>query len=481
METWAAEWLAEERRKGKQCLEIKYIQGKPYVYYSTSTYDRETKKTKKISKYIGRLTPDRGLLTKGSTRPPQNATSHYATLPRAKSVFEYGNARLLGDEFKDMIPVFKEAFPEHWEEIIAFVFTRISGYLPLKRIKSTWEKLDNVLKISPNCSPKNLSMTLKSIGDDKIGQDMVFKYLWQENHHLIYDLSFVFSLSDNLTFAEWGRNHNEISLPQVNLALFSGLETGLPVMIRVIPGSVKDVKTLLPSMDEIKLNDAIIIVDRGFVSDEVLDGIFDRNCSAVVPQRRNSNWYNTRIHLTDRFIYHKRLIRGGKREIDGKILYLFEDKDLELEENKTLFELVEKGNITQEEAKIREKKAGRILFVSNVDKSPQEIYELYKTRDLVERHFDTLKNEIQADVIYLGDRSAVFGHLFIGFLCLYLYCKLMILIKKEGLTAEYSPKDVLLAFSKVMRITYDGFDQITEVPKKVRELEKKLKLNIFPN
>jgi len=33
------------------------------------------------------------------------------------------------------------------------------------------------------------------------------------------------------------------------------------------------------------------------------------------------------------------LIRGGKREIDGKILYLFEDKDLELEENKTLFEL----------------------------------------------------------------------------------------------------------------------------------------------
>jgi len=107
---------------------------------------------------------------------------------------------------------------------------------------------------------------------------MVFKHLWQENHHLIYDLSFVFSLSDNLTFAEWGRNHNEISLPQVNVALSSGLETGLPVMIRVIPGSVKDVKTLLPSMDEIKWTDAILIVDRGFVSDEVLDGIFERNC-----------------------------------------------------------------------------------------------------------------------------------------------------------------------------------------------------------
>jgi transposase len=458
-----------------------FTQGKPYVYYSTSTYNRETKKVKKISRYIGRLTQDKGILTKGSNRPSQDKSLQPNTLTRPKSVFEYGNAKLLGDSFIEMVPILKEAFPEHWEEMIALVFTRINGFLPLKRVKATWEKLDNILKISPNCSPKNLSLTLKAIGDDKLGQDIVFKRLCQENLHLIYDLSFVFSLSDNLQFAEWGRNHQEIALPQVNIALFSGVETGLPVMIRVIPGSVKDIKTLIPSMDEIKVTDTILILDRGFVSDEVMNEIFERNCSAVVPQRRNSNWYNERIHLNDRFLYHKRLIRGGKREIGGKIIYLFEDKDLELEENKTLFELVEKGSITREEAKIREKRAGRILFVSNIDKLPKEIYELYKTRDLVERHFDTLKNEIQADVLYLGDRSAVFGHLFIGFLCLYLYCKLMIIIKKVGLTAEYSPKDLLLIFSKVMRISYDGFDQITEVPKKVRELEKKLQLNLFPN
>lgn len=473
------EWLAKQREMGKKCLEIKYIQGKPYIYYSTSTYDRETKKTKKISKYIGRLTPDRGILTKGSTRPSQgiNATS----TSRPRSVHEYGNAKLLSEEFQDLVPILIEAFPDHWEEIIALVFTRISGYLPLKRVKPTWEKLDNSLNLFPNCSPKSLSHTLRVIGDDMLGQDMVFKHLRQENHHLIYDLSFVFSLSENLTLAERGRNHEEISLPQVNIALFCGLETGLPVMLRAIPGSVKDVKTLLPSLDELQTTEAILILDRGFVSDKVMEGILSRNCSAVIPQRRNSNYFQTRIHLTDLFMYHKHLIRCGKRETGGKILYLFEDKDLELEEIKTLVERVEKGDITREEAKIREKQAGRILFVSNVDKTPKEIYELYKTRDLVERHFDTLKNEIQADVLYLGDRSAVCGHLFVGFLCLYLYCKLMLIIKRAGLTADYSPKDLLLMFSKVMRISYEGFDQITEVPKKVRELEKKLNLNLFPN
>lgn len=480
MEDWALEWLQKQRELGKKCLEIKTIQGKTYVYYSTSIYNRETKKTKKISRYIGRLTQDRGLLTKGDSRPSQDSTTSMATLPRPKSAHEYGNAKLLADEFQELVPILTEAFPDHWEEIIALVFTRVSGYLPLKRVKATWEKLDNPLKISPDCSPKHLSHTLRAIGDDIFGQDMVFHYLRQGNRHLIYDLSFVFSLSNNLSLAEWGHNHEEIALPQVNIALFCGLDTGLPVMLRPIPGSIKDVTTLLPSMKELQLDDAILILDRGFVSEDLVEKILQCNCSFVLPQRRNSVHFETRIHLNERFMYHKRLIRGGKREIEGMFLYLFEDKDLELEEIKTLFERVEKGDIKPEEAKNMERRAGRILFLSNVDKSPREIYELYKTRDLIEQFFDTLKNEVQADVLYLGDRSAVCGHLFVGFLCLYLYCKLMAVIKSAKLTAEYSPKDVLLMFSKVMRISYVGLDQITEVPKKVRALEKKLNLKIFP-
>jgi len=480
MEDWAKRWLEDQRSQGKKCLEIKYIQNKPYVYYSTSTYNKETKKTKKISRYIGRLTEEHGLLVKGADRPSQDASKR-ASVPRPKSTHEYGNAKLLAQEFEELIPILIDAFPDHWEDIIALAFTRISGYLPLKRVKTSWEKLDNPLKISPNCSPKNLSLTLREIGDDKLGQDIVFKHLRNGNTHLLYDLSFIFSLSDNLSFAEWGHNAQEMALPQVNIALFCGLETGLPVMLRPVPGSVKDVTTLLPSMDELDLQDATIVLDGGFVSENVVDGLIERNCSFIVPLRRNSNHYKNRIHLNHRFMYHKRLIRGGKREIGDKILYLFEDEDLRLEERKTIFSRTENGTLDSDQAKDKEKKAGRILFLSNLDKSPQEIYELYKTRDLVEKHFDTLKNEIQADVLYLGDRSAVCGHLFVGFLCLYLYCKILNVIKRAGLTSEYSPKDVLLIFSKVTKISYDGFDQITEIPKKVRTLEKKLGLEIFPN
>jgi len=178
------------------------------------------------------ISQDRGLLVKGSTRPSQKAVTTNTSIPRPRSAHTYGNANLMVDEFQDLIPIITEAFPDHWEEILALVFTRVSGYLPLKRVKPASEKLDNLPDISPNYTLKNLSLTLRAIGDDIIGQDMVFKHLSQGNSHLIYDLSFVFSLSDNRTLAEWGRNHEDIALPQVNLTLFCGLETGLPVMLR---------------------------------------------------------------------------------------------------------------------------------------------------------------------------------------------------------------------------------------------------------
>ena len=66
MEDWVRAWLEERRSQGETCLEIKYIQNKPYVYRSTSVYDKTTKSPKKVSTYLDRLTKEAGLIPKGS-------------------------------------------------------------------------------------------------------------------------------------------------------------------------------------------------------------------------------------------------------------------------------------------------------------------------------------------------------------------------------------------------------------------------------
>ncbi len=74
----------------------------------------------------------------------------------------------------------------------------------------------------------------------------------------------------------------------------------------------------------------------------------------------------------------------------------------------------------------------------------------------------------------------VFGHIFVGFLCLYLYCRILNRIKQAEMTAHLSPQGLLLKLSKVYAVSVGEERRITEVPKQVRKIAERLKLDIFP-
>lgn len=163
-----------------------------------------------------------------------------------------------------------------------------------------------------------------------------------------------------------------------------------------------------------------------------------------------------------------------------KYLYLFEDQELLLEERNTLYDKLDKGEIDRNQFDKNFKKAGRILILSNRKMSEQEAYEFYKKRDVVEKLFDTYKSTLYADRLYLHNDESVFGHVFIGFLSLYAYCKIKSLLKKANLNRTMTPMDLLFEFSKIYHIDFGEEDAIMEIPKKVRDLDVRLKLNLFP-
>ncbi|MCR3884878.1 transposase [Methanotrichaceae archaeon M04Ac] len=120
------------------------------------------------------------------------------------------------------------------------------------------------------------------------------------------------------------------------------------------------------------------------------------------------------------------------------------------------------------------------MVTSSKDMPVQEMYELYKKRDRVEKLFDAYKNVLDADRLYLQDDESVFGHVFISFLSLYAYWKLEAMLKNAKLNRKISPTDLLLQYSKVYHIKIGKRTLISEIPKKVRDLEGKLGLGIFP-
>lgn len=468
---WVKDWLEEQRKNGETGLEVKKVGNNFYVYRSTTYWDKQLKKIRKHSKYLGKLDEEEGF--KKSQRVNR--------IPQVNTVWQYGNARLLTQVFDDLIPLLKEGFKGCWEDVFALALVRTMGYVPLKRVHIVWEKLYNVYDLHPDLSPKMLSRVLKSVGLNRKAQNMVFNHLSVKGDEFVYDLSCFFTQSDSVGFAEQGYNKDRVQLKQINLALLCSVDSGLPTMIRLLPGSVRDIASLYGSLEEIGVQGKILILDRGFYSLKVIDFLKGKKVFFVLPTRRNSSLYDVRVHVNQHLFYHERLIKCGKRKHEGCFLYVFEDAQLKLEEEKHLYTMLDEQRIDKEKLKVKMKQAGRILIVSNMDVSAEEIFLLYKKRDGVENLFDVYKTTLQADRTYLRSNESIFGHAFISFLSLYAYSSIHQRIKKAGLESKLSPLDVLEQFSKVYKVDCGGMVQRSEVPKKVRLLDEKLKTHIFPN
>ena len=471
MDEWVNNWLSKQRELGEKGLEIKKFSNGYYVYRSTTYWDKELKKRRKKSTYIGRLDINKGLIESQKT---------VISSKRVRSIWEYGNSALLNYAIQDLKPLLQTAFGDIWEEVYALALIRIAGYVPLKRASLAWEKLYPIAEITPSMNTKSLSKVLKEVGVNRKGQNHVFKGLNSEDKQLVYDLSSIFTRSEAINFAEKGYNKEHFHIPQVNFALFCTANENLPTMVRILPGSVRDIKSLALSVQEIGIENKTLILDRGFYSQSSIKVLNEHKLSFVIPTKRNSTLYNEQINLSEHFFYHERLIKCGKKKCGENILYLFEDNEMKKEEEYNLYKQHDENKITRNTFNNSLEKAGKILLVSNVDLAPEDVFLMYKKRDTVEKHYDTYKNLLEADKLYLQNNESLFGHMFISFLSLYGYAKIQNCIRKADLTSKYSPRDLIEQFRKVYMLDLDCQMILTEVPKKISEIEKKLNLKLFP-
>ena len=82
---------------------------------------------------------------------------------------------------------------------------------------------------------------------------MAFFEEWMRMHrtdeYLAYDVTSVSSYSQGIESLEWGYNRDKEALPQINLGMYYGEESRLPLYYRIYPGSIPD-KAHLKTMVE---------------------------------------------------------------------------------------------------------------------------------------------------------------------------------------------------------------------------------------
>lgn len=469
------EWVSKHKIKGTQIIKIK---NNFYLYKITSKWDPEKKRAvKKNEKYLGRITEE------GLRKPKYERAFDEI---KEVTVKEYGASKLISKIGADIIKNLKNIYPEDWESIFSFAALRFFENSPIKNLN--YHFIHSFLsELFPNAklNPKNISELLDILGSkrDKIVEFMNSQKFGSEN--LIVDLTHIFSSSENINLLSYGHNSDEIYHKQFNMLLLFSKDRDMPVFFRVIDGAIKDISSIKNLVEESHIKGATFIGDKGFFSEGNEIILNSKKLNFILPLRRNNSLidyspikYFERKKFDGYFFFDGRHIWYKEIKKDGKRIILFFDERLKTEEENSFLDRISKKYNHMNDFYEKEHAFGTIaVIVSSKKLSCEKIYQFLKARINIESAFDAFKNVLEADKTYMQNTFKLHGWMFINFISLQMYYLIYGLLLKNKLLNNFSPKDVILHFSKVHKIKLSEKNIISEVPKTTRILIEKMKLD----
>ena len=454
-------------KRPSESLQLKRIKGNYYVHSVTSEWDTTRKRAVKLSEHIGRITPDGVFVAKSDTGIHESG----------REVLEYGNAALAQALLSDVETIMKERDVPHYEELIACAMIRAISPSPIRLLESSWEKLYSSRTMRVDLSPRSVSEILADAGRHvSRWYDLFSRLAGEDGGMLLYDLTTIFTYSQSMKLAEKGYNPDWEYIDQMGVMMAFSCRDSVPVGVDVSYGSVKDITTIrdfLERLPEKARKNVGFILDRGFTSFGLLDDFRKDEIRYVVPLKKNSKlllrgldgvrWRGT-------FLYRDRPIRWATAESEYGTTHLFEDPQLKGEEETALLRRVNKRRMSMREFEERERVAGVIGIVSDMDVKAPRMYDLYKGREDVELAFDALKNTLDSDKTYLRSEESVRGFFLVSFLAMRIYFKILKRLRERKLTSRVSVEEVLFELSKVERIVEQRTrrEYYASIPKKAR-------------
>jgi transposase len=504
----------------KSFIRIKKINGLEYLYEITPYYDKEKKQIRQKSKYLGKNVNGVPVKVRAKDQIPRKVLSHGEFVPLKKITEDLKLERILSGVLLD-----KEVGP-----VLTLAMNYATRPRALTHIQS-WYEGTVISEAHPDLplSSQSLSRMLSRIGESTANFEFSRGLIQQIStcSTLVYDITSMSSYSQNIGLLEYGYNRDGFDLPQINLSLIVDKDLGIPLMYDLYPGSIADVSTLKNTVKKMKaqgVRNYTLIMDRGFFSTDNIEAMVSADLSFIIPP--TSNLKNVKeaisaIHSSiddpeNLTLYEKEplfvmpiSIEVGENKLNG---YAYYDQKREQQERsslyKRLYDLMDllksknlkpwmnPGEVFRETAKRDAKfidwkavdgkfvvslrknaisqainKMGKFILLYRGVFSWVECLSLYRSKDVVEKGFDVLKNDIELMPANLRTNSSLRGYLFIAFLALILRMKLMRMMIDAQLNKRYSVDGLLTELEKIkIMVLPDGEMITTEITKKQREI-----------
>jgi len=506
----------------KSSVRVKRINGQEYLYEDTPYYDSEKKQIRHHSRYLGKNVDGKPVK---KVKAPRN-TYHYGEfLPLLDTVKKLG----LEEALSEFLGV------EEVRMLLALSFNRVVRPMPFYQASSWYETTYLMDEWTLDLSGPRISELLAKIGEssipDRFSRRLIERCAPQGS--LIYDITSISSYSRQIELLEHGYNREHTGTRQVNMSLVIDKDGMTPLLYDVYPGSITDVSTLLNTMKKMKamgVQDCTLILDRGFFSTGNIDELMGSGLKFVVPatyQLKTVKQLASRLHRSindpnNLHMYGKETLfvepvelAVGEHLLNGYCYYsprkehgeedTFYHKLHDLKARLERFELkkwmkpyhvfhemcmgyaqyftwklvegrfqvkIKKNAVAQ-----RVNKMGLYILFTNDELTWDECLSTYKSRDLVEKGFDILKNDLEARPLNIQKESTLKGLLFVNFLSLILKMRLLCMMKKKGLHEKYTIDSLLFELEKIKKVELeDGTRVTTELTKKHKNILEPLGL-----
>ncbi len=360
-----------------------------------------------------------------------------------------------------------------------------------------------------NLSSQRVSELLGRLKEDKINS---FFQLWTGKHsqggNQLFDLTSVSTYGKRNPYAEYGYNRDGESLEQINLALLTSCDSGLPMWYQMLPGSMSDKVVLdyvLSLMKKMEVPKFTFVGDRGFYSEHNLELLSENGYKFTIPVPSSVSWSKKLIaEHRDSLVHPSHLIEDNGNILYGKTVYKStnygrtwyhiyfdparKDKNIasfmqklrilkdELEEDGKLIEahrtLYDRYFIVKQTPKRGRKVSYNDkaiqefidsdscywILISTAAKTAREALEQYRERNGVELYFDDEKNLLDMRRLKNHNEQTIKGKVFITFIALIILTHLRRMVDQvpKKKRKYWSEHDMLRKVETYAKVHFEG-------------------------